>query len=75
MFTLFPPYDGPGQAGFHHLSDRPASLFDLGCDPGLWPNTYEGSRHQISITSPEALGSSGLGAWYDGTWPQEPTCT
>jgi hypothetical protein len=75
MLTLFPPYDGREQAGFHHLSDRPASLLDPGRDSGLWTNTPEGSQQRISVTGPGASGSGDLGTCYDGTWPQDPTRT
>jgi hypothetical protein len=71
MLTLLPSYDGHVQAGFHHLSDRLTSLLNL----GLWPNTPGGSQQWISVTSPGASGSDGLGARYDGTWPQEPMRT
>jgi hypothetical protein len=75
MLMLLPPYDGRVQAGFHHLSDRLASLLDPGRDLGLWPNMPGGSQQRISVTSPGASGSDGLGARYDGMWPQEPMRT
>jgi hypothetical protein len=39
MLSLLLPIDRRGQAGFHQLSDHPASLLDPGQDPGLRSNT------------------------------------
>jgi hypothetical protein len=74
MLTLFQPYDGCGQAGFHHLFDRFTSLLDPGRDLGLWPNTPKGSQQWIGITGPRASGSGSLGTWYDGRGHMSP-CT
>jgi hypothetical protein len=41
VFT-FPPYDGLGQAGFHHMSGRPAYILDWGQGLGLWSNAPGG---------------------------------
>jgi hypothetical protein len=57
---IFPPYDGHGHAGFHHLSAHPASLLNTGQGPGLQSNTSGGFQQRISIISPEASGSGSL---------------
>jgi hypothetical protein len=57
--SLFPPSDGHGQVGFHHLSTRLASLLDLGQDPSLQSNVPMGFQQRISTARPEASWSDG----------------